>query len=86
MAIILNAIQSIKSDARFRYEGEDISTLVWSDGNPTNITDEQIEAKVTELQTAEEAAVAQKVTDKASAISKLEALGLTSSEIDTLKQ
>ena len=50
MATILTAIQAIKADAKFKYEGEDISTLVWSDGNPTNITDEQIEAKQAELQ------------------------------------
>jgi hypothetical protein len=48
---ILNAILVIKPDAKFRFEKEDISTLVWSDGNPTNITNEQILAKQTELQT-----------------------------------
>ena len=36
--------------------------------------------------TAQEAVDAQVATDKASAVSKLEALGLTSSEIDTLKR
>ena len=35
---------------------------------------------------AEADAAAQQATDKASAVSKLGALGLTSSEIDTLKQ
>jgi len=43
---------------------------------------EQVSAKVTELDDAD----AQKVTDKASAISKLEALGLSSSEIDALSK
>ena len=50
MTTIVTAIQAIKADAQFRYEGEDISTLTWGDGNPTNITDEQIEAKQAELQ------------------------------------
>jgi antitoxin component HigA of HigAB toxin-antitoxin module len=84
MATILTAIQAIKADAQFKYEGEDISTLVWSDGNPTNITNEQIETKVSELQTAEDEAVAQKATNKVNALSKLEALGLSSAEIDAL--
>tara|TARA_Y100000031_G_scaffold28328_1_gene30631 strand:- start:107 stop:370 length:264 start_codon:yes stop_codon:yes gene_type:complete len=85
MATILTAIQAIKADAKFKYEGEDISTLVWSDGNPTNITNEQIETKVSELQTAEDAAVAQKVTDKASAKAKLIAgEALTEAEADTI--
>ena len=85
MATILTAIQAIKADAKFKYEGEDISTLVWSDGNPTNITNEQIETKVSELQTAEDAAVAQKATDKANAKAKLIAgEALTQAEADTI--
>ena len=46
----------------------------------------EVQAEVTALATAKAEADAQKATDKASAVSKLEALGLTSSEIDTLKQ
>ena len=86
MATILTAIQAIKADAQFKYEGEDISTLVWSDGNPTNITNEQIEAKQAELQVAEDEVVAQKATNKVNALSKLEALGLSSAEIDALSK
>jgi len=52
--------------------GED---TVWENTPPTWSA---VQAKVTELDDAD----AQKVTDKASAVSKLEALGLTSSEID----
>ena len=84
MTTIVTAIQAIKADAQFKYEGEDISTLVWSDGNPTNITNEQIEAKQAELQVAEDEVVAQKATNKVNALSKLEALGLSSAEIDAL--
>ena len=32
-------------------EHDDLSTLVWLDGNPNDITTEQIEAKKQELQT-----------------------------------
>ena len=84
MTTIVTAIQAIKADAQFKYEGEDISTLVWSDGNPTNITDEQIEAKQAELQVAEDAAVAQKATDKTNANQKLLDLGLSQDEVDAL--
>ena len=85
MATILTAIQAIKADAKFGYEGEDISTLVWSDGNPTNITNEQIETKVSELQAAEDTAVADKATNKANAKTKLIAgEALTEAEADTL--
>ena len=40
------AIKSLKSDAQF-YLGNvtDLNTLEWKDGNPSNITNEQIEAE-----------------------------------------
>jgi len=53
-------------------------------------TEEEEEQRVIDIETwtvfkeAEDAAKAQKATDKASAISKLEALGLSISEIDAL--
>ena len=50
MINLIDAIFAIKADAKIRYNEEDISTLVWGDGNPTNITNEQILAKQAELQ------------------------------------
>jgi len=41
------AIKSLKSDAKFILIGND---LTWLDGNPTNITEDQINKKLTELQ------------------------------------
>ena len=35
--------------AQITYRGADIDTLIWEDGNPTNITNEQILAKQEEL-------------------------------------
>jgi len=37
--------------AQISYHGADIDTLIWEDGNPTNITNEQILARKAELQT-----------------------------------
>jgi hypothetical protein len=64
MTTIITAIQAIKADAQFKYEGEDISTLTWGDGNPTNITNEQIEAKQTELQAVYDAKQYQRDREK----------------------
>ena len=50
MINLIDAIKAIKADAKIYYYEEDISTLVWGDGNPTNITNEQILAKRAELQ------------------------------------
>jgi hypothetical protein len=47
---ICTAITSIKKDAQVSVSGEDINTLEWHDGNPTNITNKQILDKQKELQ------------------------------------
>ena len=82
---ILQTILNIKSDAQVTLLGGDIDRLIWTDGNPTNITKEQILAKQSELQEAEDAAVAQKATDKVNAKAKLIAgESLTEAEADAL--
>jgi len=47
---IISAIVNIKSDAQVTVLGDDVNRITWSDGNPTNITNEQILAKQAELQ------------------------------------
>ena len=49
--MIIDAIGAIKADAQVTVIEEDIDNIDWLDGNPTNITKEQILAKQTELQT-----------------------------------
>jgi DUF4097 and DUF4098 domain-containing protein YvlB len=51
MASISDAILEIKSDAQVSVSANDVNQIIWHDGNPTNITNEQILAKQTELQT-----------------------------------
>ena len=43
---IIDAIRAIKSDIAVTIRGTDIT---WDDGNPTNITQKQIDAKLAEL-------------------------------------
>ena len=43
-----HAVASLKPDALFTWAGEEI---IWHDGNPTNITEEQIATKLAELVT-----------------------------------
>ena len=52
MTTILKSIIELNSDAQVTVLDNDIDRIKWSDGNPTNITKEQILAKQTELQTA----------------------------------
>ena len=53
--MIIDAIVAIKADAQVTVIEEDIDNIDWLDGNPTNITKEQILAKQTELQTEDDA-------------------------------
>jgi hypothetical protein len=48
--MICEAILKIKSDAQVSVSGKDIDTctITWHDGNPTDITKEQIKAKINE--------------------------------------
>jgi len=49
--MICEAILKIKSDAQVSVSGTDIDTctITWHDGNPTNITKEQIKSKIDEF-------------------------------------
>ena len=51
---ICTAILAIKKGSQVSCSGEDINTLEWHDGNPTNITNQQILAKQSELQALED--------------------------------
>jgi hypothetical protein len=51
---ICKAILAIKSDAQVSVSGDDINTLEWHDNNPTNITNQQILTKQSELQALED--------------------------------
>jgi len=52
MIDLVEAIVAIKSDAVVTVHDNDITKIIWLDGNPTNITNDEILAKQTELQTA----------------------------------
>ena len=47
---IASTILAIKSDAQVSVVNEDINQITWHDGNPTNITNQQITDKQAELQ------------------------------------
>jgi hypothetical protein len=50
MIDITTSILALKSDAQVMVKKNDINKITWHDDNPTNITNEQILAKQTELQ------------------------------------
>ena len=50
MTDIISAIKAIKADAHVTVDNEDVNQIIWHDGNPTNITNDQILTKQAELQ------------------------------------
>jgi len=55
MTDISTSILAIKSDAQVSVRAEDLNQITWHDGNPTNITNQQILDKQAELQVAYDA-------------------------------
>jgi hypothetical protein len=51
---ICTSILALNPNAQVSVSGDDINTLEWHDGNPTNITNQQILAKQSELQALED--------------------------------
>ena len=51
---IIDAILAIKSNAQVSVSADNISQIDWHDGNPTNITNQQILDKQSELQALED--------------------------------
>ena len=84
MANIAKAIKAINPDACFHYNEEDFSTLVWDNGT-TPISQADVEAKISELETQEQAEAQAKIDLKTSAKAKLIAgEALTEEEADTI--
>ena len=80
---IVKAIKSINPNAQFTFGEEDLNTLTWENGT-TPIPKADIEAKIAELPTAEEEAIARENL-KASAKAKLIAgEPLTEEEANTI--
>jgi hypothetical protein len=84
MTTILKSIIKLNPDAQVTVLDNDIDRIKWSDGNPTNITKEQILAKQTELETEIANAEADAITKKASGKQKLLDLGLSEEEVKAL--
>jgi hypothetical protein len=55
MIDIATAILAIKADAQVSVNAEDVNQINWVDGNPTNITTQQILDKQAELQAVHDA-------------------------------
>jgi hypothetical protein len=80
---IAKAIKNINNNAEFSVLENDVNQITWLNGTtPISVAD--INAKVSELETAETNKENQKATDKANGNQKLLDLGLTQAEATAL--
>ena len=82
---LTSAILSLRPSAQFAIVEDDYSTIEWHILDGTAPTLAQINAEIVKLKAAEANAETVKAANAASAISKLEALGLTAEEIAAIK-
>jgi len=75
------AIQYIYPNAEFTITDDDVSTIVWKTEGFTIPTAKQIKDALNEIKAIEEKENANKEAAKASALEKLEKLGLTADEV-----
>ena len=78
---IATAILAIDNTAQVSINAEDLNQITWHDGNPNGITAEQIVEKQAALVIQADADAIAKQNRLDSVKSKLEALGLTTEEV-----
>lgn len=82
--MIHRAILKINPSAEFTVNAEDINQITWLNGTtPIPLADIQAQIPIVEQEIIDEAQA--KIDKKASAITKLKALGLDDAEIEALK-
>ena len=80
---IIEAIQKINPTAEVSVSGEDINSITWENGTaPISVADIQEQLPIVEQEIIDEAQA--KIDKKASAVTKLKALGLDDDEINAI--
>ncbi len=82
--MINKAIFKINPNAEFTYQDNDINSIQWLNGT-TPIPKADIEAMIPTVEQELQDAETKKINDKATAKSKLKALGLTDDEVEALQ-
>jgi hypothetical protein len=81
---LIKAIQSLRPDTEFTIVDNDIKNIVWHTEEVTTPTKKQIDDEIKRLEAEEAATVQARIDAKASAIAKLEALGLNLAEAQAI--
>ena len=78
------AVASLRPGAEWSMNGDDVEGIIWHTEGVEPLTSAEVAAEVARLEQAEIDAAAAKEAAKASALAKLEALGLTTEEAQAI--
>lgn len=81
---LAEALYSLRPNADFSFVDQDIKSIVWHTEGVTTPTKKQIDDEIKRLEAEEAAAIQARIDAKASAIAKLEALGLNLDEAQAI--
>ena len=75
---------SLRPNTEWSMNGGDVENIIWHTEGVEPLTSAEVQAEVLRLEKAEAQAVADREAAKASALAKLEALGLTTEEAQAI--
>jgi hypothetical protein len=78
------AVKSLRPDAEWSMNGDDVEGIIWHTEGVQPLTAKEVAAEVKRLEKAAADEAAAKEAAKASALAKLEALGLTADEAQAI--
>jgi len=78
------AVVSLRPGAEWSMNGDDVEGIIWHTEGVEPLTSAEVQAEVARLEQAEINAAAANQAAKASALAKLEALGLTTEEAQAI--
>jgi len=84
MITTAQAVMSLRPGAEWIMNGDDVEGIIWHTEGVEPLTTAEVQAEVARLEQAEIDAAAAREAAKASALAKLEALGLTTEEAQAI--
>ena len=74
------AIMSLRPNTEWTMNGDDVESIIWDTEGVEPLTSAEVQAEIKRLEKAQAQAEADREAAKASALAKLQALGLTEAE------
>jgi len=84
MITVQQAVASLRPGAEWSMNGDDVENIIWHTEGVEPLTSAEVQAEVARLEQAALDEAAAKEAAKASALAKLEALGLTTEEAQAI--